>query len=43
MMYGFGDDKNPLDETVELVDDYLNEFIINLAKRSLKRSKRRDP
>ena len=41
-MYGFGDDKNPLDETVELVDDYINEFIINLAKRALKRSKRRD-
>ncbi len=43
MMYGFGDDKNPLDETVELVDDYLNDFIINLSKRALKRGKRRDP
>jgi hypothetical protein len=35
MMYGFGDDKNPNEETVELLDDYLSEFLVNLAKKSL--------
>ena len=34
-MYGFGDDKNPNEETVELLDDYLSEFLVNLAKKSL--------
>ena len=35
MMYGFGDDKNPLDETVELADEYMQEFLVHLADRAL--------
>ena len=31
MMYGFGDDKNPLDETTELLEEFVQEFIVNLA------------
>lgn len=35
MMYGFGDDKTPLDETAELADEYLQEFLVHLAERAL--------
>ena len=43
MMYGFGDERNPLDDTTELLEEYLSEFIVNLASKSLNRGKRRDP
>jgi len=41
-MYGFGDVKNPQDDTIELLDDFITEFVINLSEKTLKRSKRRD-
>ena len=42
LMFGFGDCKSPLDETVELLDEYMQEFVLNLSEKALKRSKRRD-
>ena len=35
MAYSFGDDKNPLDETIELVDEYMQEFLVHLSDRAL--------
>ena len=40
MMYGFGDDLEPLNETKELMEQYLIEYIANLSKRVLARSMR---
>lgn len=37
-MYGFGDVKNPSDETVELLDDFISDFVVNLSEKTLKRS-----
>jgi hypothetical protein len=38
MMYGFGEEFEPNEDTVELMEQYVNEFISNVAKRSLARS-----
>lgn len=40
-MYGFGDVENPDNETVELLEYYLIEYIQNVALLAFKRSKRR--
>ena len=42
LMYGFGDSKTPLDETVELLYEYMQEFVLNLSEKALRRSKRRE-
>lgn len=42
LMYGFGDSKAPLEESVELLDEFVQEFILNLAEKALKRSRRRE-
>ncbi|GAV82533.1 TFIID-18kDa domain-containing protein, partial [Cephalotus follicularis] len=34
MMYGFGDDPNPLPETVALVEDILVEYVTDLAHKA---------
>ncbi len=31
MMYGFGDDECPLPETVEVMDDIVCDFIVNMV------------
>jgi hypothetical protein len=31
MMHGFGDNINPYDETIELVDEIVKEFIANMV------------
>ena len=36
-MYGFGDDQNPSDASVDLLEIYVEEFITNLVGRSLRR------
>ena len=38
MMYGFGEDKDPNEETLELMELYVIEFISNVSKRALSRS-----
>ena len=40
MMYGFGDDLEPLKETTELMEQYIIEYITNFVKRVLNRSMR---
>ncbi len=40
-MYGFGDTENPDNESVELLEQYLIEYIQNIALLAFKRSKRR--
>lgn len=40
-MYGFGDVENPQDESVELVEQYLIEYLQNISLLAFKRSKRR--
>jgi transcription initiation factor TFIID subunit 13 len=40
-MYGFGDSEIPDNETVELLESYLIEYIQNIAMLAYKRSKRR--
>ena len=40
MMYGFGDDSNPLESTTQLMEQYLIEFISNLSGRAFNRSMR---
>ena len=35
MMYGFGEEKDPNEETLELMELYVIEFVSNVAKRSL--------
>ncbi|GKV07823.1 hypothetical protein SLE2022_194030 [Rubroshorea leprosula] len=34
MMYGFGDDSNPLPETVSLVEDIVVEYVTDLAHKA---------
>ena len=34
MMFGFGDDRKPNKESVELVEEYVNEFVIALTKEA---------
>ncbi|KAL2919932.1 Transcription initiation factor TFIID subunit 13 [Polyrhizophydium stewartii] len=38
LMYGFGDVPNPLPESVELVDELLEWYMIDLCERSLKKA-----
>jgi hypothetical protein len=38
MMQGFGETETPKDETVDLMEAYVYEFINNLVRRSLARS-----
>jgi len=40
-MYGFGDSENPDVESVELLEQYIIEYIQNVALMAFKRSKRR--
>ncbi len=40
-MYGFGDVENPENDTIELLENYLIEYIQNIALLAFKRSKRR--
>lgn len=40
MMYGFGDDLDPDKETMELMEQYIIEYISNFSKRVLSRSMR---
>jgi transcription initiation factor TFIID subunit 13 len=40
-MYGFGDSENPDNESVELLEQYLIEYMQNIALLAFKRSKRR--
>lgn len=40
MMYGFGEDMEPRDDTLELMEEYVIEFMNNVTKRSLIRSQR---
>lgn len=35
MMYGFGDDKNPYTETVDLLEDLVIEFITQITHDAL--------
>ena len=38
LMYGFGDSKDPLPESIEIMDEMLENFIVDLCERSLKLS-----
>jgi len=40
MMYGFGDDMEPLKETTELMEQYVVEYLSNMCNRVLERSMR---
>jgi Transcription initiation factor IID, 18kD subunit len=40
MMYGFGETQHPRDDTLDLMETYVYEFINNLVHRSLDRSQR---
>jgi hypothetical protein len=40
LMYGFGDDLDPLPESTELMEQYLVEFLANTCNRNLQRSMR---
>ena len=40
LMYGFGDDLEPLPESCELMEQYLVEFLANTCNRNLQRSMR---
>lgn len=42
LMYAFGDDKNPRDDTVELLEEYLFGFLNMLVQRGVNRRSRRD-
>ena len=35
MMYGFGDDKAPLKETVDLLDEVVSQYVEDLARQAL--------
>ena len=43
IMSGFGDDRNPNEKTVELLEEYMVDFLQNLISSAFKRSQRRDP
>lgn len=38
-MYGFGDEENPEIETLELLEEYLVEYIQNISIRAFKKSR----
>ena len=40
MMFGFGDVDNPRDDTLDLMETYVYEFVTNVIHRSLARSQR---
>ena len=40
LMYGYGDDQNPNEASVELLETYVEEFVINLVAQSMRRSQR---
>ena len=39
-MYGFGDNEYPNEASIDLLEVYLEEFIVNLVVRTAKRSQR---
>ena len=41
-MYAFGDDKNPREDSVELLEEYLFGFVNMLVQRGVNRRSRRD-
>lgn len=41
LMFGFGDSENPDPETMELLEQYIIEYVQNISILALKRSKRR--
>lgn len=42
MMIGFGDEPNPSEKSLDLLDEYMADFLINLVSNSYKRSMRRN-
>ena len=38
LMFGFGDDRNPNEATVDLLEIYIEEFVVNLVAQSMRRS-----
>jgi hypothetical protein len=38
MMYGFGEDPEPREDTLELMETYVIEFLSNISKRALEKS-----
>ena len=42
-MFGYGDDRNPYDGTVDLLEIYVEEYIINLVAQAMRRSQRHPP
>ncbi len=43
MMFGFGDAQNTDEHTLNLAEEYVYDFIVNLVTRAFKRAQRRDP
>ncbi|KAH6766476.1 TBP-associated factor 13 [Perilla frutescens var. hirtella] len=41
MMYGFGDDANPLPETVTLVEDIVVEYVVDMVHKAQETSSKR--
>ena len=39
-MYGYGDAETPNDATVDLLEVYVEEFVINMVSQALRRSQR---
>ena len=40
LMYGFGDHYDPNESSVALLEEYVEEFIVNLVSRTSRRSQR---
>jgi len=40
MMFGFGEDPEPREDTLELMELYVNEVMTNVAKRAIEKSQR---
>ena len=38
LMYGFGDNYYPRESSVDLLEEYVEEFIVNLVSRTARRS-----
>lgn len=43
IMIGFGDERVPNEKTIEVLEEYMIDFLNNLILNSFKRSQRRDP
>ena len=43
LMYGYGDDRNPNEATVDLLEVYIEEFVVNLVAQAMRRSHRHPP